>query len=83
MIAIVLCIIILVLVYVLYITRGRKTIKIPVEKKKDLPEAVSFLLDEMNSSSAVNYQDLKDQLDIILQNTYIFDENVIGLKLKE
>lgn len=50
----------------------------PDWKKKELPPAVSFLLDEISYDP-----NAKEQLDIILKYTYVFDDDLIGLKLQE
>ena len=78
LIVIILCIAIVILSYLLYVKMNTKTQASPDWKKKELPPAVSFLLDEVNYDP-----NAKEQLDIILKYTYIFDDDLIGLKLQE
>ena len=82
--SLIVCILSLIVVMLIYLL-WNKTASLPVltlEKKKELPEVVVFLLDELSQARSMNeYNTAMEQLRIILDNTYISNDDLIKLKL--
>jgi len=81
----VLCLIVIVLVYILWtnpVDSIPASVMTSLSKKKELPEVVAFLLDELSQArNSSEYSVALEQLRIVMDNTYISDDELIKLKL--
>jgi len=78
----ILSLIIIMLVHILWYRNSVVPVFTSPEKKKELPEVVAFLLDELSQARNTNeYNTALEQLKIILDNTYISNDDLIKIKL--
>lgn len=78
----VLCLIVIALVYILWTNPVDVIPASVMSKKKELPEVVAFLLDELSQArNSSEYSVALEQLRIVMDNTYISDDELIKLKL--
>lgn len=78
----VLCLIVIVLLYILWTNPVEAIPASVMSKKKELPEVVAFLLDELSQArNSSEYSVALEQLRIVMDNTYISDDELIKLKL--
>lgn len=81
---VIVCFLICLIIWLIYLIYSRSLEKpeLPV-KKKELPEVIAFLVDEIeNTGDSASLSNYLEQLNIIMDNSYIYDESLLALKLK-
>lgn len=81
---VIVCFLICLIIWLIYLIYSRSLEKPELHvKKKELPEVIAFLVDEIeNTGDSASLSNYLEQLNIIMDNSYIYDESLLALKLK-